>query len=250
MATNRLLDKLSKKERQTIEESLEEIERPQKKVLYEPGATINVVYFVTEGVVSMVNEPEPGEIVEFATIGREGMAGFPVLLGASSMPSITLVQIPGRALRMKAAELQRLTTEVPNLQSLLMRYMMALLNQIAQGTSCNRLHEVQERCARWLLQTHDCVDGDSFPLTQEFLAQMLGVHRPTVTIAAGMLQQAGLIEYRRGSITVLNRKGLEEASCNCYRLIANEYERLLGEADSASPQRPQPEAIVPPWLSD
>jgi CRP-like cAMP-binding protein len=105
---------------------------------------------------------------------------------------------------------------------------MALMNQIAQVTSCNKLHEVQERCARWLLQTHDRSSSDEFPLTQEFLAQMLGVHRPTVSVAAGMLQQAGLIEYSRGLITIKNRKGLERASCNCYQLIAGEYERLLG----------------------
>jgi CRP-like cAMP-binding protein len=116
---------------------------------------------------------------------------------------------------------------LPTLQPLLLRYTMALLNQVAQVTSCNRLHEVQERCARWLLQTHDRVDSDSFPLTQEFLAQMLGVHRPTVTVAAGILQKAGLIDYTRGSVTIVNRKGLEAASCNCYRLIAAEYERLL-----------------------
>jgi CRP-like cAMP-binding protein len=116
----------------------------------------------------------------------------------------------------------------PNFRTLMMRYTLAVLNQIAQSTSCNPLHEVQERCARWLLQTHDMVDGDSFSLTQEFLAQMLGVHRPTVTVAAGMLQSAGLIEYTRGKITVVNRKGLEAASCPCYRIIRREYDRLLG----------------------
>jgi CRP-like cAMP-binding protein len=117
---------------------------------------------------------------------------------------------------------------MPEFQKLLLRYTMALLNQIAQITSCNRLHEVQERCARWLLQTHDRVDSDAFPLTQELLAQMLGVHRPTVTIAAAMLQKAGLIRYTRGQIAVVNRKGLEAASCSCYRTIKDEYDRLLG----------------------
>jgi CRP-like cAMP-binding protein len=110
-----------------------------------------------------------------------------------------------------------------------MRYVMAVLNQIAQGTSCNRLHQVQERCARWLLHTHDRVEGDSFSLTHEFMSQMLGVHRPTVTIAARMLQQAGLIRYTRGKIEVIDRPGLEAASCNCYRLIADQYERLLDQ---------------------
>jgi CRP-like cAMP-binding protein len=110
-----------------------------------------------------------------------------------------------------------------------MRYIMALLNQVAQGASCNRLHEVQERCARWLLHTHDRVNGESFVLTQEFLSQMLGVHRPTVTIAARMLQQAGLIRYSRGQIEVIDRPGLEAAACPCYRLIIDQYARLLDE---------------------
>jgi CRP-like cAMP-binding protein len=226
---NHLLEKLSSKELDVLRPALHEIDLPMKKVLYEPEATIHYVYFPTSGVISMVNEPEPGEIVEFATIGREGMAGFPVLLGASSLPSRTLVQIPGAGLQMKTEDFGRVLEHVPRLNGMLLRYTMALLNQISQSTSCNRLHEVQERCARWLLQSHDRVDGDSFPLTHEFLAQMLGVHRPTVSIAAGMLQQAGLIEYKRGVITILNRQGLEAASCTCYRLITAEYERLLNE---------------------
>ena len=129
---------------------------------------------------------------------------------------------------MTTENLQLALPRTPGLQKLLLRYTMALLNQIAQSTSCNRVHEVQERCARWLLQTHDRVDSDSFLLTQEFLAQMLGVHRPTVTIAAAMLQKAGLIQYSRGRITVVDRKGLEAASCSCYRTIQDEYDRLLG----------------------
>jgi CRP-like cAMP-binding protein len=175
----------------------------------------------------MVNEPDNGDIVEFATIGPEGIVGFPVLLGASSMPSKAIVQIPGEALRISTADFRGALDRLPTLQPLLLRYTMALLNQVAQVTSCNRLHEVQERCARWLLQTHDRVNSDSFPLTQEFLAQMLGVHRPTVTVAAGILQKAGLVDYTRGSMTIINRKGLEAASCNCYQVIAAEYERLL-----------------------
>lgn len=228
--SNRLLEKLAPKELEVLKPALHEIDLPLKKVLYEPNVAIRYVYFVTAGVVSMVNEPETGEIVEFATIGREGMAGFSAMFGAVSLPSKTLVQIPGSALQMKIEDLGRVLEEVPKLHRLLSRYTMALLNQIAQSTSCNRLHEVQERCARWLLQSHDRMDGDSFPLTQEFLSQMLGVHRPTVSIAAGMLQQAGLIQYQRGVITILNRKGLEAAACNCYRLIIAEYERLLGAA--------------------
>ena len=218
---------LPRPELEKISPDLEPVELPFKQVLHEPGEKITHVYFVTRGVVSMVNEPDNGDIVEFATVGPEGMVGVPVLLGALSMPSKAIVQLAGDALRLRTVEFRRALQLLPTLQPLLLRYTMALLNQVAQVTSCNRLHEVQERCARWLLQTHDRVKSDSFPLTQEFLAQMLGVHRPTVTVAAGILQKAGLIDYTRGSITIINRNGLEAASCNCYRVIAAEYDRLL-----------------------
>ena len=199
------------------------------KVLSEVDEKIEYAYFVTGGVVSMVNEPDNGDIVEIATIGNEGMAGFPILLGTPSMPSRVLVQVVGSGLRIRGSDLLECLRVTPVLHRLLMRYVMAVMNQIAQSTSCNRLHEVQERCARWLLHTHDRVDGNSFALTQEFLGQMLGVHRPTVTIAARMLQQAGLIRYTRGNIEIIDRSGLEMASCNCYRLIVDQYKRLLEE---------------------
>jgi CRP-like cAMP-binding protein len=224
---NKLLEKLSPGDLREITAEMEEVELTFKFVLHAANSAISHIYFPTDGVVSVVNEPDDGEIVEIATVGSEGFVGFPVLLGASSIPSTALVQVAGRGLRMKVAGFRRAIQRFPKFNALLLRYTMALLNQIAQSTSCNRLHEVQERCARWLLQTHDRVDGDSFELTQEFLSQMLGVHRPTVSIAAGMLQKAGLIEYSRGVITIVDRKGLEAASCNCYRLIADEYKRLL-----------------------
>jgi CRP-like cAMP-binding protein len=182
------------------------------------------------GVLSMVNEPNPGDIVEFATIGPEGFTGLPLLLGSDTMPSRVLVQIPGEGFRVTKADFLATVEAHQEFRTFLMRYTLALMSQIAQGTSCNRLHEVQERCARWLLQTHDRVDDDSFPLTQEFLAQMLGVHRPTVTVAAGMLQKAGLIDYTRGRIRVQDRRGLEAASCPCYRFITDEYARLVGRS--------------------
>jgi CRP-like cAMP-binding protein len=207
---------------------LQHVELPFKQTLSEPGEPITAVYFPISGVVSMVNEPNPGEIVEFATIGREGFAGLPLLLGSDTMPSRVLVQVPGEAFRASKEDFLAAVAAQDELRAVLLRYSLALLSQVAQSTSCNRLHEVQERCARWLLQTHDRSDGDSFPLTQEFLAQMLGVHRPTVTVAAGMLQKAQLIDYARGVITVRDRAGLEAASCPCYRLIADEYDRLVG----------------------
>jgi CRP-like cAMP-binding protein len=227
---NKLLAKLVRQELEVISPDLEPVELPLGQTLHEPFGPIDHVYFVERGVVSMVNESDTGDIVEVATIGPEGMVGFSVLLGVHSVPTRSLVQIPGDGLRMKTTDLDRALPRTPGLQKLLFRSTMAVINQIAQSTSCNRLHEVQERCARWLLQTHDRVDSDSFPLTQEFLGQMLGVHRPTVSIAAGMLQKAGLIVYSRGRIIIVDRNGLEAASCSCYRTIKDEYDRLLNGA--------------------
>lgn len=229
---NHVLAKLPRQELEVVSPDLEPVQLPFKCVMHAPFEPIENVFFITRGVASMVNEPETGEIVEFATIGFEGMVGFPVVLGSNSVPSRAIMQIPGEGLRMKAADLERALVRAPTLHKLLLRNTMALLNQIAQSTSCNRLHEVQERCARWLLQTHDRVDGDSFPLTHEFLSQMLGVHRPTVSVAAAMLQKAGLIDYERGQITIVDRKRLEAASCPCYRIIRNEYDRLLEEPET------------------
>jgi CRP-like cAMP-binding protein len=225
---NRLLAKLPKETLASLGDKLEPIELRFKDMLEEPDRPSSYVYFPVQGVVSMVNEPEPGDIVEFATVGREGFVGLPTLLGAGMPRTETFVQVPGAGFRMPVRTFELLVEQHREFRTVLMRYTMAVLMQVAQGSSCNRLHEVDARCARWLLHTDDRVDGHTFPLTQEFLSQMLGVHRPTVSIAAGMLQKAGLITYRRGVITVLNREGLEEAACPCYRFILEEFERLVG----------------------
>jgi len=203
---NRLLAALSAEDKEALGNALEPIELSFKDILHDIEEPVIHVYFPTSGVISLVNEPDPGEIIEIATIGREGMAGLPVVLGIDTMPNRTLVQIPGGGFRVEAAVFARFVDARPHFLAVLMRYTLALLNQVAQNVSCNRLHEVQERCARWLLQTHDRTDGDSFPLTHEFLGQMLGVHRPTVSIAAAMLQKAGLISYVRGIITIIDRR--------------------------------------------
>lgn len=184
---NKLLAAFPRKVLQANGKLLEPCELSLEQRLHEPDVRIDYVYFPVRGVISMVNEPNPGEITEFATIGPEGMVGFPVLLGASSMPSRAFVQVPGEGFRMRVTALRKMLDKSPETRDLMLRYTMALVTQIAQITSCNRLHEVQQRCARWLLQTHDRVDSDSFPLKQEFLAQMLGCHRPSVSVAAGIL---------------------------------------------------------------
>jgi CRP-like cAMP-binding protein len=229
---NRLLAVLPREELEAIRLHLEPVTLPFNKVLHDVLEPISHVYFLERGVASLVNEPENGDIVEFATVGPEGMVGFPVLLGTQVVPSRAIIQIPGDGLRMKTADFERTLPQAARLHKRLLRYTMALLNQVSQGTSCNRLHEVHERCARWLLQTHDRVEGDSFSLTQEFLSQMLGVHRPTVSVAAAMLQKAGLIQYARGQITIVDRAGLEAASCSCYQTIKDEYDRLLNDDQS------------------
>ena len=232
---NKLLAKLPREELEVISPHLEPMEMRQHLILHEVFEPITHVHFVERGVASLVNEPDNGDIVEMATVGPEGMVGFPVLLRTYAIPSRAIVQIAGDALCMKTADFERVLPRMPRLHDMLLRYTMALINQISQTTACNRLHEVHERCARWLLQTHDRVEGDSFLLTQEFLSQMLGVHRPTVSVAAAMLQKAGLIQYTRGQITIVDREKLETASCSCYRTITDEYRRLLDEdQDQAS----------------
>jgi CRP-like cAMP-binding protein len=205
---------------------LERVPLPLGKVLIEPDAPITHAYFPTAGVISMVS-PMPDGVVEVGTVGREGMAGVPILLHAESVTTRAFVQVVGGAQRMAADDLRSAVRESGALERVLYRYVQALFGQVAQTAACNRLHSLEERCARWLLMTHDSVDGATLPLTQRFLAEMLGTHRPAVTLAAGALQKAGLIRYSRGKVTVVDRAGHEGASCCCYSLIRQAYERLL-----------------------
>lgn len=156
------------------------------------------------------------------------MIGIPLLLGVDQTPAETVVQVPGKCLRMKVDVFRDEVPPGSPLHKLLLRYTQALINQIAQTAGCNRLHSVEERACRWLLLSHDRVDSDQFPMTQEFLAQMLGVRRASVSVVAAILQKAGLIRYHRGSMTILDRQGLEDGSCECYQVLKQEYTRLLG----------------------
>jgi CRP-like cAMP-binding protein len=227
---NRLLGVLPHGELERIMPSLEPVDLPIGMTIHEPRKRIAHVYFVQSGIISMVSEMREGT-VEVGTVGREGMTGLPIVLGADTMPSRAFVQVPGDALRMTADELRRAMEESSPLQRLLFRYALALFDQAAQHAACNRLHSLEERCARWLLMTHDRAGGDVLALKQQFLAEMLGVHRPAVTLAAGALQNAGIIRYTRGKITVLDRARLEEASCECYAVIARRAEQLLAGED-------------------
>ncbi|WP_426959624.1 Crp/Fnr family transcriptional regulator [Muricoccus radiodurans] len=224
---NALLAALPEEERTLFLGEVERVPLAFKRVLQELDEPVTHLWFPRSGVASMLSEMTDGSIVEVATVGREGVLGLPLVLDAGQSAQRVLVQIPGEADRMTAAAFARLRPRLPGLERLLLRYALSLVTQVSQGSACNRLHPIEARCARWLLLTHDRVDGDSFPLTHEFLSQMLGVTRPSVTIAAGMLQRAGLIRYGRGVVEVLDRAGLEGASCECYGVITREFRRLL-----------------------
>jgi CRP-like cAMP-binding protein len=225
---NWLLAALTPEDWERLSPHMEVVFLPLKEVLYEPNEPVHHVYFPLSGVYSLLSVMENKAIIEFATVGKEGMAGLPVFLEATSMPSRAISQVAGDSVRVPAAVFKEAVQQSPAFERLLLRYTQALFNQVVQSAACNRLHAMNERCARWLLLTHDRAGTDQFVLTHEFLAQMLGVRRATVTVTAGILQQAGLIRYSRGRLTILNRLGLEAASCECYAVIRREYERLVG----------------------
>src|SRR3984893_5011715 len=225
---NRLLAALPRDEYGGLLPHLEKVALPLKEILYEANGPIARVFFPLNGVISLVIIMEGGFPLEVGTIGNEGMVGTPVFLGSDSSPTRAISQVPGEALRMEAKVFQEAMRRASPLYGLVQRYTQAMINQISQSTVCNRRHSVQKRMCRWLLMSHDRVGADEFQLTQEFLAQMLGVRRPTVTAVAGILQKAGLISYSRGRLTVQDRKGLEAASCECYEVVAKELDRLLG----------------------
>jgi len=223
---NRLLAAMPREALGQILPTLTHVELPSAMVIYEPNVPIKYAYFVLTGIISMVSEMREGT-VEVGTVGCEGMTGIPIVLAADTMPSRAFVQVPGEALRITAEDLLRGMEEVPAFRRLVYRHVQALFDQTAQHAACNRLHGLEERCARWLLMTHDRVEGDVLLLKQQFLAEMLGVHRPAVTLAAGALQKAGIIRYSRGKVTVLDRAALESASCECYSIVTRRVEELL-----------------------
>ena len=198
-----------------------------KDTLFAPNTIIEHAYFPRQGCASMISVMGDGAKVEVGTIGWEGMVGISLALGVSSVPTGCIVQIAGDGVRISREALEIELRDHAELRSILFLFAQAWVDTISRGSSCNGVHSVEERCARWLLMTHDRVEGDVLPLTQEFLAIMLGVRRASVTLAAASLQQAGLINYKHGRITVLDREALESASCECYAAIRSAYARLL-----------------------
>jgi CRP-like cAMP-binding protein len=226
---NQLLAALPIEEYQNLAPHLESVELPLRQVLHEAGEPIEYVYFPTEAMISLVSIMKDGSTVEVALIGKEGMVGIPVILGGNSTTSQAVVQVAGRGLRLQANILKAQFQLGGQLHYLLLRYIQALFTQISQGAVCNRLHNLEERLARWLLSVQDCLQMQEFPMTQEHIAQMLGSRRSGVTVAAGMLQHAGIISYRRGRINILSRERLEATSCECYGIIKAEIARLLNK---------------------
>jgi CRP-like cAMP-binding protein len=225
---NRLLAALPPDDFASLAPALRLVFLDLKQVLHEPERTIEAAYFPEAGMVSMLAPLDDGQLMEVGLVGSEGVVGLPVALGADSASTEALVQAPGAAWRVTAAELGRACGRGAALTRVLLRYAQAFHAQVAQTAACNGRHPVEERFARWLLMAHDRAGSDEFPMTQEFIAMMLGVRRAGVSVAAGVLQKAGVIDYAYGRITVLDRPGLEAASCECHGTVRRHYERLLG----------------------
>jgi CRP-like cAMP-binding protein len=202
-----------------VRPSLEHVEPAYRQSLHEPRERIDYAYFLNGGMVSLTIVTDDGRSVEVGIAGKEGVVGAPLAVGLHRSPYRAVVQMPADALRIRARDLEQALFMAPQLNLLLNRFAQIQGVQVAQLAACNRLHEIEQRLARWLLMSQDRVDRVSFPITHDLLAQMLGTRRPSVTLAAGILQKAGMIEYSRGNMKILNRKSLEDAACECYRVI-------------------------------
>ena len=203
------------------------VDLPKRRLLYDINKPITDVYFIETGVASIISVLTDNTAVETCTCGREGMVGIPVFLGAETTSTQAMQQIPGNGWRLPRAEFLAELERGPELRKLIGKFTTATMTLIAQNSACNRRHSIEERCVRWLLTSHDQMDGKQFELTHQFWSQMLGVRRATVTVTAGALQQAGLISYHRGIVTIEDRQGLENIVCECYAIIRNEYARQL-----------------------
>lgn len=227
-AENQILALLPPEEYQRLRPLLSSVELPQGHILYEAGATFDHVYFLDRGMMSVVSIMEDGSSIEVGTIGNEGMGGLSVVLGVNCLPYRHIMQVGGRGRRMSVSAVTAELKQDRALRKLLYRYHAAFVTQIMQGMACNGLHSIGQRCCRWLLTTQDRLGSHELDITHEFLAQMLGVRRATVSDVLRPLQNGGLIQARRGRVTILDPGGLAAASCECYHVIRKEYQRLLG----------------------
>ena len=224
---NRLLAALPAAEWARWLQQMEPVDMPLGKVLYESGSKLTHVYFPTTSIVSLLYVLEDGASAEIAVVGHEGIVGISLFMGGESTPSRAVVQSAGRAFRLKANVMIQEFNRAGPVLHLLLRYTQALITQMARTAVCNRHHSLDQQLCRWLLLSLDRLHSDELVMTQELIADMLGVRREGVTEAAGHLQDAGLIRYRRGRITVLDRRRLEQRTCECYAVVKKEYDRLL-----------------------
>ncbi len=223
---NLLLTAVPADEFQSFRGLLENYPLRMREMLQEAGDPPDYVYFPTSGIISALTALENGMVIEFATVGREGTTGVRVFLSMTGSNMAFVSQVPGASLRMRSAAFLDVISRSPGLAAIIKSYSGAMLALVAQSAACNRAHHVDERCARWLLMTHAQAGDGAFPITQEFLAQMLGVSRPSVALSAAALQRAGLIHYHRGQMTIVDLHGLETAACECYAVVREHFRRL------------------------
>jgi len=225
---NRLLELLAPEDFNLLRADLEPVELDYRLPLYEAHRPIQFVYFPIVGVASLVATMENGSAAEVGTVGNEGLVGVPIILGDKLAPTSIYIQVPGVGLRLRASLFHEALQHSSALRTVMFHYVHTFFNQVAQSAACNTFHTIDQRCCRWLLMTHDRANSDQFLLTQEFLGMMLGVQRTSVTLIASRLKRENLIDYRRGTVTILDRKRLERRSCECYAVTKGEFDRLLG----------------------
>jgi CRP-like cAMP-binding protein len=224
---NRLLAALQANVLERLAPELETVPLHNREIVQRIGRPAEHVYFPHSGIGSMVIRMRDGMNVETASIGNEGILGVPSMLGDAAATEETISQLPGEASRVRVRFMRAEFDRDERLRMLLLRYLQLLMGQIAQGSACNRIHPIDGRCARWLLSTHDRVAGDEFPLTQDFLALMLGVRRAGVSVAHHAMRRDGLIAYTRGQVTIVDRRGLERVACECYGVIKERIDRFF-----------------------
>ncbi len=224
---NRLLAALPREEQKRFFSSLQPVSLPQRHVIYEAGGPLEEVYFMEQGVASVLTSMADGSTIEVGMIGLEGIVGVTALLGDELSTQQVIIQVPGSGLCMKAAECRAAFDQSAAVRVVMLRYLAALFDLASQTAACNRLHTIEQRCARWLLMARDRLHSDVLPMTHEFLASMLGVRRAGVTETAGELQRSGLIRYHHGELTIIDREGLEALACECYRIDHERFTHLL-----------------------
>lgn len=225
LAGNQLLSSLPSEVWRRLTPHLERIDAELNKKVYGPYEEIPYVYFPINSIVSIVASTANGEMAEVGVVGREGAVGIDVAMGASRSPHLSMFQIAGPSFRISSSEFEKEFRRNGVFHDRILNFVQKIYSQVSQTTLCNRLHHVEERLPRWLLMCHDRIEGDVLPLTQEFIALMLGASRVSITLAAKDLQKIGYIKYVRAKITVVDREGLEDGACECYRIVKREYDR-------------------------